>query len=132
MIKDRQEYNAYMRNHLKKKYHQRITEAKETLGNQCKLCGSQEDLEFDHINPESKIDCLTTLTGSKDKFYEELEKCQLLCKECHKVKTLNDKDQQSAKLIHGTLSSYRYCKCELCKKAKSDHSKRYYIKNKGL
>lgn len=33
-------------------------------------------------------------------------------------------------LRHGTLSMYRYCKCDLCRKAKSDHMKAYNEKRK--
>lgn len=51
---------------------------------------------------------------------------QLLCRSCHEAKTLVDRGQESAKESHGTLSSYKYCKCNLCKKAKADYMSRYH------
>jgi len=56
----------------------------------------------------------------------------LLCKKCHEEKTLLDMGRVSAKITHGTVSSYRYCKCELCKKAKSEYMKVFREKRKAL
>jgi len=56
----------------------------------CVKCGSKEQLELDHINEEEKewnprrSMCSKTLTK---RFWKEIDKCQLLCYDCHKEKT---------------------------------------------
>ena len=56
----------------------------------CIKCGNKEQLELDHINPEVKkwnpkrSMCSKTLT---ENFWKEINKCQLLCYDCHKEKT---------------------------------------------
>ena len=56
----------------------------------CVKCGSKERLELDHINPEEKewnpkrSMCSKNLT---ERFWKEIDKCQLLCYDCHKEKT---------------------------------------------
>ena len=72
------------------RYNQKVKECKTILGGKCVVCGATENLEFDHIDPKTKLFNITVyVTGgkSKDVFMEELNKCQLLCVECHKNKT---------------------------------------------
>lgn len=60
------------------------------LGNKCAMCGSDKDLQFDHIDPLKKtIDISASLT-STNKIKNEISNLQLLCKKCHKLKTKND------------------------------------------
>lgn len=54
----------------------------------CAKCGSKNNLELDHINPETKI-THRVWSWAKERREEELNKCQALCKDCHKQKTLN-------------------------------------------
>ncbi|RTL00383.1 MAG: HNH endonuclease [Proteobacteria bacterium] len=113
-----------MAKYMLDRYHQRRSDAIKQLGGKCSKCGQMNDLEFDHIDPNSKSFVISRLNNvSKSKLQQELNKCQLLCKQCHIEKTLVDKGQKSARLTHGTLSSYRYCKCDLCRKANADYCK---------
>ena len=62
------------------------------LGGQCVSCGTTDNLEFDHINPLDKsLDITHKLTLKNayqlEEVLEELNKCQLLCEQCHKNKT---------------------------------------------
>ena len=52
----------------------------------CIICGSSEGLQVDHIDPSEKVDHRVWFwsSGRRD---IELEKCQVLCMECHKKKT---------------------------------------------
>lgn len=80
--------NEYMRIYMLKRYHQRRSEAIEFLGGRCTKCDSTENLEIDHINPtEKKYNIGKIWSYSKDKFWAEIKKCQLLCKTCHKNKS---------------------------------------------
>ena len=74
---------------LRKRYHQALSEAKEQLGGKCVKCGTIENLQFDHIHPKDKLFAITKqlLMSDRKKFQEELDKCQLLCCDCHLEKT---------------------------------------------
>ena len=64
----------------------------EYLGGKCVKCGSTERLEFDHIKrEEKKYDITPKLTSNFDILKEELDKCQLLCYDCHKIKTKSER-----------------------------------------
>ncbi len=73
----------------KKRYYQALSESKEKLGGKCVKCGTTERLQFDHIYPKDKSFEITRklLMNDREKFQEELDKCQLLCYNCHLEKT---------------------------------------------
>lgn len=61
----------------------------EMLGGQCAKCGATDKLEIDHIDPETKIANVTRLWSKPWPVIEkELAKCQLLCFEHHKEKSV--------------------------------------------
>jgi len=127
---------AYTRKYNQQFRHERIRRAHQLLGGECCECGAMEDLdnptlEIDHINPKDKLfEVATRISASEEKFLAELDKCQLLCHDCHMKKTISERGQKAAKGTHGTLSAYRYCKCKLCKEAYSEYQKEYRRKNK--
>ena len=60
----------------------------ELLGGKCAMCGSTENLEFDHIDSSTKtLKMAQQLTVNKETIVNELSKCQILCKKCHIKKT---------------------------------------------
>ncbi|SRR5258706_15382151 len=113
------EYNtAYVRNRRIK----RSDDLKVILGGQCTICDSKEDLEFDHIDNETKS---FTIWENIDKpwneLLEEIKKCQLLCRSCHNRKT------HGSSLGHGEdLTGKRGCKCEPCKARNREYMRNYY------
>lgn len=114
----------YHRLYNMRRYNKYIYEAKINLGGKCNQCGSLENLEFDHIDPATKTFSVSNWLGrTKFDFWEEVKKCQLLCNTCHIAK------HAIAKNTHGTLSSYRYCKCILCKTAKASYMKEYKLRS---
>ncbi len=120
MAKTKEEYNAYMKKYMLKRYHERMDRARQKLGGECCKCGSKENLQIDHIDPSAKSWTMAKMWSVNDKsFEEELSKCQLLCQPCHNLKTLDQNGMKPARGTHGTLSSYRYCKCRLCKDAQN-------------
>lgn len=85
-------------------------------GKSCVICGSTQDLEVDHIDPERKVSH-RIWSWSADRRSAELAKCQILCVEHHKQKTRAQRPIPE----HGTVSRYsskaHKCRCELCRKA---------------
>jgi 5-methylcytosine-specific restriction endonuclease McrA len=91
----REEMREYMRAYRER----RMADARQRLGGCCANCGSTEDLHFDHIDPASKAKAITQLLhASRARFEAELAKCQLLCGDCHRVKT------RAGKEIHHKLT----------------------------
>lgn len=90
----------------------------------CKICGSNEDLEIDHINPNDKEINISRIWSRKKEIRDkELSKCQVLCSDCHWRKT----QKQRYNLIHGTITGYKnyFCRCVLCTKAQVEANKKY-------
>lgn len=83
---------AHRENNLKY-YHQRRQEFIQKLGGKCLMCGSTIDLELDHIDSTNKVFGISShMQYAKEKVAEEVSKCQLLCKICHRKKTKNSID----------------------------------------
>lgn len=77
--------NIYMKNRWKNRRRSAI----EYLGGKCVVCGATENLEFDHVDPNTKVASIARLSSASEyKFYLEINKCQLLCHSHHKEKTL--------------------------------------------
>lgn len=91
------------------------------LGGVCVECNSTNNLEFDHVIPEDLGFRIGSHLGfSLEYVLPELQKCQLLCKPCHKVKTKSDVSARpSVPIKHGTAGGYtnRGCRCQECKNA---------------
>lgn len=117
---------AYMKEYMMERYYKRRELAIEKLGGKCVKCGSTDKLEVDHIDRTVKELSFERMTMvSMERFLAELAKCQLLCDPCHGDKTLAERGFKKAIGTHGTLSSYRYCKCDLCKGAMKEWRKNY-------
>ena len=87
------------------------------LGGQCVQCGRDRALHFDHIDPSTKIGEISNLLRrSEETLRNELEKCQLLCDRCHRIKTSENGEYQ-APAQHGSSQMYgKYkCRCNVCK-----------------
>jgi len=120
--------NAYM----KKRYAQRRQMFIERLGGVCVKCQSTDELELDHIDAsQKKFNIAKFFNYRLEVVLPEVDKCQLLCSKCHIEKTIIDKGHKPAKGTHGTLSSYKYCKCSICKSAKSSHHAAYMRKRRA-
>ena len=67
---------------------QRRKRAISYLGGECAHCETTENLQFDHINAQTKDYAISKLLSAKwDRLVEELNKCQLLCRFCHLEKS---------------------------------------------
>ena len=115
----------------------RISKAFIYLGGKCVECGTTDRLEFDHIDPSTKEENITTAIMVKcwawNKLVVELDKCQLLCHDHHWQKTLAL--EQFGKIAeHGTYWRYRKwkCRCTPCVEANSLQLKEWKMKKPGL
>lgn len=123
---EKQRLNQCMNPDERKEY------AYEILGGICVRCGTSENLEFDHIDPSTKLFNITkAYQYSWQKFIDELAKCQLLCTDCHKKKTKTERGFDTIR--HGTAHAYQKhkCRCEPCRDAWSAKHLKYMEKVRG-
>jgi 5-methylcytosine-specific restriction endonuclease McrA len=81
----------------REKYHATRLVCIERLGGKCQRCGWNQDtcaLHFDHIDPTTKKFAMSNLLayGLTPRLEEELAQCQLLCANCHSIKTHREGD----------------------------------------
>ncbi len=105
----------YIREYRKK----RKQLALDMLGGKCVVCGTEDNLHFDHITPENKVNEISSMfTSNINVFIDEVKKCQLLCSDCHIEKSINEGDYliNRKSWEHG-VSGYinQKCRCEICK-----------------
>lgn len=112
-------------------YLNRINKYTEYLGGKCVRCGATQKLEFDHIVPKTRKFAITSRYDARWEIVKaELDKCQLLCRQCHLEKGRELGEIQQA-ATHGSLGMLRYnCKCPLCRKKKSEYNKEWKRKRK--
>lgn len=95
-------------------------------GKACVVCGSTENLELDHINPDDKKyspAALWSMAKNNPNRIAELEKCQTLCSFHHKEKTRLWRAEQAQ---HGRTLYDKGCRCEVCMEAKRLHNAQRY------
>ncbi len=73
--------------------------AVEQLGGKCVDCGVTDNLEFDHIYPSTKDKKICEYISVRDKLEEEIKKCELRCKSCHR--------ERSNKQLHLSWALFR-------------------------
>lgn len=126
---DRSENNEYMRQYMLRRYYLRKEKAIRQLGGRCLDCGTTEDLQFHHIDPDKKLFTIGSILNgvSETKLNEELEKCALLCKPCHKERHMR------TELCHGMAWAYQSgCRCEACTNAQTEAIRAYRKKRQKL
>lgn len=92
----------------------------------CRQCGSWEELEIDHIDPQTKATNPSHLWSyAEDVRLVELAKCQVLCRACHLAKTNAYKIPG-----HGTKGMYNKhrCRCDTCRSAHAQRARDYRAK----
>lgn len=93
------EWKASMRNRQRRRRHKVKQALIDLMGGKCVRCGFDEHmygLEFDHKNPTEKQHTVSNLisSGSWEKVSTYVKaQCQLLCANCHALKTVAYGDQ---------------------------------------
>lgn len=100
MVYSKEERRAYQAEYRRK----RRDKAIELLGGKCVICGTTDNLEINHIDPQAKSFSLGKWDGKAADYWAEVAKCNLLCHEHHKEETLR---QQQAGLIDSRNLKYR-------------------------
>lgn len=90
------------------------------MGGTCNRCGESDlqVLEFDHLNPKSKVDTVSSMRRL-DLLDAEASKCQLLCCFCHCLRTYEQKHRD----VHTKAPSDVVYLREYIKKKKIDSGK---------
>lgn len=114
---------AYMNEYMKNRWTARRASAIMYLGGKCAKCGSTDELEFDHTDPTTKLMSVARASSRSESFFwAEVDKCQLLCKPCHKIKS----DTIDNAVGHGEgLTGKRNCRCDLCRPLKIAYNRRF-------
>lgn len=123
----KEQFNDYQR----RRYRDRMDYAIRSLGGVCVKCGGAENLELDHIDPDTKKANISSMHMYRwDRFLEELAKTQLLCKPCHVDKTQGSYPQRQ----HGTRTMYKRgsCRCDACKAAMSVYARELRMRKQNL
>ena len=121
----------YIQNYRKKRKQLGL----EMLGGKCCKCNSEKDLQFDHIDPRTKVNEISSMfTTNIEVFVREIHKCQLLCYPCRLKKSLDNKDylinRESWK--HGKSGYINHkCRCEICKKEYHEYCVEKWQKTKN-
>ena len=113
----------YMREYMANRYHQTRQRVIDRLGGRCVRCGTSEGkLHLDHKDSSKKTMRASDLHSVNDKrFEDEIKNLQILCEECHRIKTNEswDYSARTPKPGHGSYWLYRKyrCRCPACVKA---------------
>jgi 5-methylcytosine-specific restriction endonuclease McrA len=59
--------------------------------NECKEWFPEKKINVDHIVPAGSLNCAADLPGFVERLFCEIDNLQVLCSECHNVKTKNEK-----------------------------------------
>lgn len=93
----RKGFSAYCRKCIGKQNAERARQEKlkclEYKGSKCEVCGYSKyvgALEFHHRNPIEKDFAISKIKVFDDKMRRELDKCDLLCSNCHKERHSSD------------------------------------------
>lgn len=115
----------------RKRYSERRSFGINYLGSVCAECGTTNNLQFDHVDSTTKLFDVSVGMRAFKIWFDEIKKCQLLCRPCHIKKTIKNEETAGQKkygsLRHGTYTMYMKgkCRCDDCRSAYSVWKKEY-------
>lgn len=103
----REQMTEYMRQYRRRRKEWALAR----LGGKCRVCGTTESLEFDHIDPGTKTLAIGKMWhAGKAAFEAEIDKCQLLCTTHHLAKSRSEGSLGSGARRPPTMYHFE-CKC---------------------
>ena len=125
-LANRKAYLAYMNAYQHRIYHSRRKAAIAKLGSRCKQCGITTGLHFVQAVPFKVVSIAPILKQSQIRYEKAIVSLTLMCDTCSSLWVRVWYDDTA----HGTLTSYRYCRCEACKAAKTTYMRGWQRRNR--
>lgn len=122
-----------MAKYMRERRAKRRQELLSLAGGRCIQCGSEDELQFDHREDVDRLFRLSGkgLDGPWGRILAEMDKCDLLCSQHHREKTVaTGRIGGSEKLptckLHGTGQMYDIegCRCNPCVQWKKDYRRK--------
>lgn len=60
--------------------------------NSCKNWFAEKNINVDHIQPAGSLNCAADLPGFVERLFCEIDNLQVLCTNCHDIKTKNERN----------------------------------------
>ena len=98
-------------NQLKDKRQHLVLEEMQRRGDKCAKCGFSDirALDWHHLDPNEKINSISEMVRdrvSMDKLQAELDKCELICANCHRIEEQRLGNWTKNKIVEGEMSIY--------------------------
>lgn len=98
-------------NKLKDKRQILVLEEMQKRGDKCAKCGFSDirALDWHHLDPDEKVNSISEMIRdrvSMDKLQVELDKCELICANCHRIEEQRLGNWTKNKIVEGGMSIY--------------------------
>ena len=98
-------------NQLKDKRQHFVLEEMQRRGGKCAKCGFSDirALDWHHLDPNEKVNSISEMIRdrvSMDKLQVELDKCELICANCHRIEEQRLGNWTKNKIVEGGMSIY--------------------------
>tara|TARA_R100001126_G_scaffold95448_1_gene67087 strand:+ start:185 stop:676 length:492 start_codon:yes stop_codon:yes gene_type:complete len=98
-------------NQLKDKRQHFVLEEMQRRGGKCAKCGFSDirALDWHHLDPNEKVNSISEMIRdrvSMDKLQAELDKCELICANCHRIEEQRLGNWTKNKIVEGGMSIY--------------------------
>ena len=98
-------------NQLKDKRQHLVLEEMQRRGGKCAKCGFSDirALDWHHLDPNEKVNSISEMVRdrvSMDKLQAELDKCELICANCHRIEEQRLGNWTKNKIVEGGMSIY--------------------------
>ena len=96
-------------NQLKDKRQHFVLEEMQRRGGKCAKCGFSDirALDWHHLDPNEKVNSISEMVRdrvSMDKLQAELDKCELICANCHRIEEQRLGNWTKNKIVEGGMS----------------------------
>ena len=98
-------------NQRKDKRQHLVLEEMQRRGGKCAKCGFSDirALDWHHLDPNEKVNSISEMVRdrvSMDKLQVELDKCELICANCHRIEEQRLGNWTKNKIVEGGMSIY--------------------------